>query len=132
MKRLLALFLCSIVLLSCTACSGREIKDISCRDVIDAYHAAGYEVFHKETATEEWACYVRVNDKNSDDYIFFHFFDSAQSAEEYAESRQWNVLLWFFSLIYSDSHWLTTKTYGNIEYEYRDKDLIKPFEELIK
>ena len=133
MKRMLVLCLCALVLLGCTACSQSGPREISCQDVIDAYEKAGYAIFHKEEGNGETGevCYVKVSDSDSDEYIFFHFFDSEESAKEYADQRQWNVLLWLFSAIYSDPHWLTTKTYGNIEYEYRSgTDLIDPFHDL--
>ncbi|MBE6959419.1 MAG: hypothetical protein E7448_01670 [Ruminococcaceae bacterium] len=134
MKQFLALFLCIFVLLSCAACSQSDPRDISCQDVIDTYENAGYKTWHKEEddSDDGKVCYVQVLDNDSDEYIYFHFFDSEESAKEYADQRQWNVLLWLFSAIYSDPHWLATKTHGNIEYEYRSgTDLIDPFHELI-
>lgn len=132
MKRCFACILCAALLLSCFGCS-KQTKEITCADVIAAYEKAGYEVFHKDESYEEnGVCYVRADDPKSDDYIYFEFFEDAESAEAYAESRQWNVVLWLFSVIYSDPTWLTTKTYGNIEYEYDNDELIRPFNELIK
>ena len=133
MKRFLALFLCAVALLSCTGCSGLQKKEITCADVIAAYEKAGYGVFHKEESyAENGTCYVRIDDLKSDEYIYFEFFTDAKSAEAYAEQRQWNVALWLFSLIYSDPQWNVTKTYNNIEYEYRfGSDMINPFNELI-
>lgn len=132
MKRCFAMILCTALLLCCMGCNA-QVKDITCDDVIAAYEKAGYEVFHKDSSYHEnGVCYVRIDDPKSDDYIYFEFFKDAESAQSYAETRQWNVLLWLFSVIYSDPSWLTTKTYGNIEYEYDNSDLIKPFNELIK
>ena len=133
MKRLLALTLCIVALLSCAGCSGSH-KDISCQDVIDTYQKAGYQVFHKDDPDSETGrvCYVRVDDQDSDEYIYFEFYDSEENAKAYADQRQWNVVLWLFSAIYSDPQWLVTETYGNIEYEYRSgSDLIDPFNELV-
>ena len=134
MKRFLALLLCAMLLLSCTACSVDQQKEITCQDVINAYENAGYQTWHLEEDDSDCGevCYVKVFDNDSDEYIYFEFFDSEESAKAYADQRQWNVALWLFSLIYSDPQWLITKTYGNIEYEYRaGTDLIKPFNDLI-
>ena len=119
---------------SCLGCSVSNPREISCQDVIDAYENAGYQVFHKDERDSETGqvCYVRVEDNDSDEYIYFAFFNSAESAKARAEQRQWNVFLWLFSVIYSDPQWVIAKTYGNIEYEYRsDTDLIDPFHRLI-
>ena len=132
MKRIFAILLCITLLLCGTGCNA-QVRDITCADVIAAYEKAGYGVFHKEESYEDnGVCYVRVDDPKSDDYIYFEFFEDAESAQAYAKQRQWNVVLWLFSLIYSDPTWLVTKTYGNIEYEYDNDDLVKPFEQLIK
>ncbi len=132
-KRFVCIIVVLILIISCLSSCQTEEKDISCKDVAAAYEKAGYEVFHKDTSTEDydWECYVKAQSKGSDDYIFFHFFSSEDGAKAYAETRQWNVILWLYSLVSSQPTWLTTETYGNIEYEYDNNALIKPFKELI-
>ncbi len=122
-----------VVLCSLAGCQPAE-KDISCQDVVAAYEAAGYTVWHNETTAEDcaWTCSVTVNGKDSDDYIYFHFFESSEAAQAYADTQQWNVVLWLYTLALFQPTWLTTKTYGNIEYEYCDSGLIRPFNELLR
>ena len=133
-RRITCMIMAFVLAISFLSGCRAEEKDISCADVVAAYEKAGYQVFHKDTATEDydWECYVKAQPKDSDDYIFFYFFDSEDAAEEYANTRQWNAVLWLYSLVSFQPTWLTTKTYGNIEYEYDNSDLVKPFNDLIK
>ncbi len=134
MKKSACFLIAMLILLSSLSGCRAEKKDIAREDVAAAYEKAGYEVFHKDTTTEDydWECYVKAQLKGSDEYIFFYFFDSEDAAEAYADTQQWNVVLWLYSLVSAQPTWLTTKTYGNIEYEYDNSELIKPFNELIK
>ena len=130
----ICIVLALIMFLSClTGCQANEVTQLTCDQIIAAYEKAGYEIFHKDTAAEEyaWACYVKAEDKESGEYIFFHFFDSEDAAKAYADTQQWNVVLWLYSLISSQPTWITVKTYGNIEYEYSNSALIGPFQELL-
>lgn len=130
----------SIILLTCVlfttlaSCKSGETKDITPEEVISAYEEAGYEVWSQEEddyPIEGERYTVKATHENGD-YIFFHFFDSVENAEAYAEEREYNILLWLFSAIYGDPSWLSTETHGNIEIEYDNKDLYEPFGELIK
>lgn len=128
------ILLAFLVFTTLASCKNKEIKEITPEEVIAAYDEAGYDVWHSEEDDDpiEGERYtVRATHENGD-YIFFHFFDTAKNAEAYAEKREYNLLLWLFSAIYGEPHWLKTKTYGNIEIEYADKELYEPFKELIK
>ena len=132
-KRICAVLALFVSLFCLTGCQANEVTQLTCDQIIAAYEKAGYEIFHKDTAAEEyaWACYVKAEDKESGEYIFFHFFDSEDAAKAYADTQQWNVVLWLYSLISSQPTWITVKTYGNIEYEYGNSALIGPFQELL-
>ena len=110
-------------------CQKTAPAQVSCADVIDAYESAGYDVFHKETSGTDdvYTCYMTVHNAQTDDDIYFYFFSTAEEAEVYAKERRWNVVLWFYSLVLTEPTWLTTKTYGNIEYEYDNKEMAQPF-----
>lgn len=134
MKSVVALLLCITLLLGCAGCTLPPELEITCQDVIRVYQQAGYGVWHIETPESEdgEVCYVKILDNDSDEYIYFEFYDSPETAQAYAEQRQWNVLLWLFSVIYGDPQWVITKTYGKIEYEYKlGTELIEPFFDLI-
>ena len=123
-----------VLMFFCLSGCRAEVKEISCDDIIEAYEKAGYEVFHHDSTDEEdqWNCYITARVKDGEDYIFFHFFDSEGEAEAYANAQEWNLILWFYSLVSSQPTWINTKTYGNIEYEYGENALVEPFQELIK
>ena len=53
---------------------------------------------------------------------------SNEEADNYADERDWNILLYFFSELFGDSLWLKTKSYNNIAIEYDQSELYKPFE----
>ncbi len=134
-RLVLIILLTSIAPPSFSSCSDIEIKEITPEQVTLAYEEAGYEVWCSEEngdpAEGEKRYTVKATHENGD-YIFFHFFDSVENAEAYADTREYNVFVWLFSAIYGDPSWLNIETYGNIEIEYDNKDLYEPFEELIK
>ena len=57
--------------------------------------------------------------------------DTKEEAERATEEGQWNIVLWIFSLPFGEYRWLKSKTYNNIHYEYFDRDMTKPFKELM-
>ena len=124
------LVLCLLVVCF-SGCAQEENKQISCDDVIAAYQNAGYAIFHIDTAAEaeEWLCCVSAEDE---EYIYFYFFEDNETAQDYADERQWNVVLWLYSLAMFEPTWVSTKVYGNIVYQYSDSDLLKPFNDLTK
>lgn len=133
MKRILCLFFLPALLLSVfSGCSGKS-RPVTCDEVIAAYEEAGYEVSHRDYPEREYGylCEVTIEEEDGDS-IRFHFYETDEEAEAYAEERQWNWALWMFSVIYSDPTWLETETHYNIEIEYDDDDLIKPFRKLVK
>ena len=132
MKRILILLLSlPFVLINFQACAKEPPKEITCQDVIDAYSQyEEYSVFHKENDHKAHrVCYVEVKEADGD-YVYFQFYDTAEHAKE--DKRNYNVFVWFLSVLHGESRWLHTDTYNNISYEYLDKDLMNPFWELIQ
>ena len=130
---ILTLFLSVISLASCDGQNITSDKEITCEDIIKVYEEAGYDTFHKETTDKDydWKCYVKCTAPDSDDYIFFYIFETNEEAESYAKERGWNLLLYFMSCFMGEPSWLTTKTYNNIEIEYDQNYLYKPFKEML-
>lgn len=133
MKRLLCLCMALAMLAAMLGGCRKETREITCDEVIAAYEEAGYEVSHRDYPEKEYgyACMVRIEEEDGDS-IEFHFHETEEAAEAEAEERQWNGLLWMFSVIYGDATWLETERYRNIEIEYDDDALIKPFRKLVK
>ncbi len=132
MKRLIALLLALSLFFCLAACAPKQVTPPTCEELIAAYKEAGYHVFHVEDCDAPRNCYVKIWQDDEYDYIYFEFFETAKDAEDHAAERQYNVVIYLFSVIFGDPHWLYTETCGNIEYEYSNKDLLKPFEDLIK
>ncbi len=131
MRKLIAIFCLTALLLA--GCTSAESKDISCYEIAEAYEAKGYDVFHNHDAGfENNPCYVKAEDTETGDHIFFYYFDTPEAAEAKYGERQYNVLVWLFSVIYGDPTWVYTELYGNYEIEYTSKELYKPFNELIR
>ena len=134
MKRIFRLFLLTALLLaSFSGCNANPGRRVSCDEVMRAYEEAGYDVYHRDYPEQEYGyvCMVRIEEEDGDS-IEFHFHETQEEAEAEAKERQWNWALWMFSVIYSDPTWLETETHYNIEIEYDDDDLIKPFRKLVK
>ena len=136
MKKFILLIIAIFLIITLSSCDNDNIvseKEITCEDIIKVYEKAGYEIFHKETTDQDydWNCYVKCTAPDSDDYIFFYIFDTNEEACNYADGRDWNILLYFFSELFGDSSWLKTKSYNNIAIEYDQNELYVPFESLI-
>ena len=136
MKKFILLIVTIFLTITLSSCDNDNMvsdKEITCEDIISVYEEAGYEIFHKETTNQDynWNCYVKCTAPDSDDYIFFYIFDTNEEADNYADERDWNILLYFFSELFGDSSWLKTKSYNNIAIEYDQSELYKPFESLM-
>ncbi len=121
---------CLIISLLLCGCSP-VFREVTCEEIVAAYEEAGYEVSHHHPADlGEILCYIAVENENGDD-IYFDRYATAVEAQSVAETRQYNVLIWLFSVIYGDPTWVHTTTYGCYEIEYTSEELYEPFEELI-
>ncbi len=130
-KAVVAILLCVCSVLAVTGCA-REQRAVTCEQVVAAYEKEGYEVFHNHSSqTGGIICYVSATDDNGED-IFFEFYETDGQAQAKADGRQYNALIWVFSVIYGDPMWVHTTTYRNIEIEYTDKELYEPFAKLVK
>lgn len=133
-RKVLCAFLAVLLFASgISGCRSAQTREISCADVVQAYEESGFAVFHEEDTLPDTGevCCVRAEDKESGEYIYFHFFETEEQAKACAERHAWNVVLWLYSVACWQPTWLTTKTYKNVEYEYCDSALVKPFQKLI-
>ncbi len=113
-----------------SGCSGEQ-REVSCGDVVAAYEASGCAVFHNHPADLlNIVCYIEV-ESDAGKRISFEFFETEKEAGEYASERQYNAVIWLFSVIYGEPTWVHTTTYRNIEIEYTDKSLYEIFDKLI-
>ncbi len=130
-KSIIAIILCVCTVLAVTGCAQAQ-RAVTCEEVVAAYKDAGYEVFHNHSPQfGDMLCYVTASGDNGA-AIYIEFYKTAEEAESRASQRQYNALIWLFSVIYGDPTWVHTTTYRNIELEYTDKALYEPFAKLIK
>ncbi len=135
MRKAISLFLLiSILLISLSSCHTKNASAPTCDEVIAAYKAAGYNVSHhennyKDESTDE-ICYIQIWQDDIYESAYFYFYESAEIAKD--AKLEYNIVIYMFSIIYGDPTWVWTKTYGNIEYEYEDPRMIKPFNDLIR
>lgn len=124
-------FLLALCLLL-TGCRGAN-NDISRQQIIDAYEAAGYRVSSRVYASPVefgQVAYVRADQPDGDQYVYFTFFDTEENARAYAKTKDHPVMLSMFSLIYGQPQWLRVQCYGSIVVEYWDSQLMRPFRQL--
>ncbi len=136
MKKWISLFLIPAFLcVGLSSCKNKEVVAPTCEEVIAAYQEAGYHVSHRENKLKDDSsdeiCYVQVWLDDPYESVYFNFFESTEAAEAMDDERQFNVVIYLFTVIYGDPSWLWSEAYGNIQYEYEDPDMIKPFEDLI-
>ncbi len=137
MKKIISLLLLiSISIIGLSSCKKEKISAPTCDEVIEAYEKAGYHVSHFKNEFKDDSfddiCYVKVWLDDEYENVYFYFYESAEAAETFDREREYHVLIFLFTVIYGDPTWVWTKTYGNIEYEYEDPRMIKPFKELTK
>ena len=132
-KAISILLLFAMVAAVFAGCAGKQGRPVSCDEVVAAYEAAGYRVYHRDYPEKQYgySCCIEI-DSEDGEHISFNFFETEQEAAAYAEERQWNWAVWLISVAMQQPTWLTTVTHYNIEIEYDSKDLYKPFEQLIE
>lgn len=133
MKRILCLILVFALAVFGIGCAEKSDREVTCAEVIAAYEEAGYAVYHRDYPEKEYGytCCIEIGSE-AGDHISFHFFETKEEAEAYAEERQWNWAVWLISVAMLQPTWLTTETHLNIEIEYDNDDLYQPFKELIR
>lgn len=126
------------MVLSFSACSKSEPKEITCEEIIKAYEDAGYIVehhLHKEDMPDsDVICSIRINDSKTseDNYLYIDRYRDEETASSYAKDMKYNVVIWFVSSIYGESRWLKSEQYGVIHYHTYYSKMTKPLEELMK
>ena len=128
----LALLAASLFSAGCTTATEKEI---TAEEIVAAYENAGFSVregWREDKLTYEYyGIEVTLGEGEDGEFIYFHVYDTKEEAEQATEEGQWNIVLWIFSLPFGEYRWLKSKTYNNIHYEYFDRDMTKPFKELM-
>ena len=139
MKKLISILLLLALAISFTSCTQKEVKEISCEELIEAYENAGYWVLYhgheSDTAYNEEGiyCAFEIRDPNNEDnYMYVNRCFSEEEARTLTKERKFNVVLWLFFGIFGEWRWLHVGSYGDIEYETFDYKMLQPLKELTK
>ncbi len=135
MKKLLSVFFAVLLLLGATACA-RPNRSVTCEEVIAAYEAAGYEVFHQADSEyifeEDCVCYVRADHPELEENIYFRFFIDSEAALRYAEEKNYYWAASIFSLFLWDPTWIRMEVNDNVVIDYSRSELYQPYKELLQ
>ena len=134
MKKMLLTILMSFNLLSLTSCNQTTTNiEISCFEIEKAYLEEGYYVFHREHSDEYDSCYmIMKKNKDVEEAIYFNIYNTVEEAQKIQKEEKWNALLWLYGMLYGEVRWKKSKCYNNIQYDYFDASLVKPFKSLIE
>ena len=139
MKKIIAVFLITAIVLPLTACARSKPKEISCEEIIAAYEKAGYTVlYHGHENDESYNdlgqyCAFEIRDPdNEDNYMYVHRYFNEEDAKAASKESRWNVVLWLFSGIFGEWRWLQTGCYGDLTYETFDPKIVLPLQNLTR
>ncbi len=130
LKRFTVLLLAFAAALTLVSCGKKNDRIYTCDEIIKAYEAAGYTVWHDEAdCGKDGVCYFGVGHGKGNEF-YFHVFESAETAETYAKEHDYNAMIWLFSVIYGDPTWVNVEALGNVVIEYEEKEDFKVFQTL--
>ena len=139
MNKLISILLLLALVISFASCTQKEVKEISCEELIAAYENAGYWVLYHDHEADviyndlgQYCAFEIRDPDNEDNYMYVHRCFSEEEAKALAKERKFNVVLWLFFGIFGEWRWLYVGSYGDIEYETFEYEMIKPLEKLVK
>ncbi len=140
MKKLLSILLIIPLTFSLFACNRKNVRKISCEEIIAAYKEAGYSVLYhgheNDTVYNDLGIYcsfeIRENPDNAANYVYIDRYFTEDQAKAANKEQQFNPILWLFFGIFGEWRWLHTGCYGDIVYSTFDSKMMKPLKELMK
>ena len=137
MKKII-IILISLMLISVSACSKPEHKEITCEEILKTYKDYGYIVeyhMHKEDITDsDVICNIQIKDPKNlkDNCLYIDRYKNEETAASYTKEMKYNVIIWFMASLNGERRWLKSKQYGAIHYHTYDEKMMKPLEGLTK
>ena len=138
MKKIIAILLAIVCLLSFASCAVFPAKEITCEAMIEAYEDAGYTVLYhgheNDTVYHDLGqyCSFEIRDPdNEDNYMYVHRYFNEEDAKAASEEGKFHPVLWLFFGIFGEWRWLHTGCYGDMEYETFDLKMLLPLYRLI-
>ncbi len=137
MKRFIAVLIIICTVFGFSGCTTSEKVELTCDEIAQAYTDAGFYVKHYHEESEDGSyCHINIQDAEElledTDVIYFTFFESEDEAKAFTKDNKWNLILYIFGVMFGEFRWLKSKTYGDISYQYWGKQMIKPFNDLVK
>ena len=138
MKRIVSVLLLLSIAFSFSACTHIQ-KEVSCEDIIAAYENAGYTMGHHlhedPVYLEEGICCSLLFEDPDDpekNYIYIERHNTTNGAYQAAEESEYNLVLWFISLVHGEGRWLRSEQFGTLHCTTFEKKMLKPLQSIVE
>ena len=139
MKKFVAILLSLMLVFNITACAKKEVKQVTCEQIIQAYEDAGYVLYYHNHNDPVYYdlnefCNIEIRDPNDSEHnhIYITRYFTAEDAKAANEEYRYNAILWLFFGIFGEWRWMRKGVYGDIYYTTFDKEMVKPLKDLMK
>lgn len=140
MRRIISVLLLLSLTLSLLACSApKDVRDVCCEDIIAAYEDAGYVLGHHLHEDPVYladgiCCSLMFKDPEDPDknYIYIDRHTTANGASLATEEGEYNLVLWFFSLLHGEGRWLLSEQFGALHCSTFDRKMLKPLQGIVE
>jgi hypothetical protein len=119
------------------SCGGNSVsKVITCDEIIQAYEKSGYYIScheHSE-ALDAPHCYIIIyeTEEMSSDLVEINLYNTEEEAKEATKEKKYNIAMWFIAVIYGEGRWLTSGSYGSVEYSSYNAKMLQPLKDLME
>ena len=139
MKRVISVLLLLALAVSFFACTPHRSEEFSCEDIIAAYEAAGYTLGHHlhedPVYLEEGICCSLLFEDPDDpekNYIYIERHTTTNGAYLATEESEYNLVLWFISLVHGEGRWLRSEQFGTLHCTTFEKKMLKPLQSIVE
>ena len=139
MKRVISILLLFSLTFSFFACTPHRSEEITCEDIIAAYENAGYTMehhLHEDPVylEEGICCSLMFQDPEDPDknYIYIERHNTTNGAYQAAEESEYNLVLWFISLVHGEGRWLRSEQFGTLHSTTFERKMLKPLQSIVE
>ena len=138
MQKPISILLLLSLAVSFSACT-RIQKEVSCEDMIAAYENAGYTLGHHLHEDPVYledgiCCSLMFQDPENPDnnYIYIERHTTANGAYQATKESEYNLVLWFVSLVHGEGRWLRSKQFGTLHCTTFERKMLKPLQSIVE